>query len=144
MRSHFLGTIVLTAILSLRLSISILERRKDFAVMKALGAPGGFLPGLIIQQALLISCIGILSAVILFFPMIGLIEQVAPEVSAKSSAGQILTVGAEVVLINLLREYAEEQNKCVIVASHDLRITASADRVIWLEDGAISGKGATR
>jgi putative ABC transport system permease protein len=105
----FLGTIVLTAILSLLLSISILERRKDFAVMKALGAPGGFLPGLIIQQALLISCIGILSAVILFFPMIGLIEQVAPEVSAKSSAGQILTVGAVVVLISLLSSFISLQ-----------------------------------
>lgn len=47
-------------------------------------------------------------------------------------------------VINLLREYAAEQNKCVLVASHDPRITACADRVIWLEDGAISGKGTTR
>ena len=34
-----ISAIVLTAILSLILSVSILEKRRDFAIMKALGSP---------------------------------------------------------------------------------------------------------
>jgi len=40
-------------------------------------------------------------------------------------------------IIRLLHEYAKKQNRCVIVASHDLRIVDFADRVLRLEDGAI-------
>ncbi len=87
-----IGVIVLTAILSLLLSINILERRKDFAVMKTIGSSGGFLSGLIIQQALLISSAGFGVALALFFPMVALIEKISPEVSSKSSPGQIALV----------------------------------------------------
>jgi len=47
-----IGSIVLTVILTLILSINILEYRTDFAVMKALGSPPGFLPKMIVNQAL--------------------------------------------------------------------------------------------
>lgn len=40
-------------------------------------------------------------------------------------------------IIQLLHQYAKERNKCVIVATHDLRIVDLADRVLRLEDGAI-------
>jgi putative ABC transport system ATP-binding protein len=40
-------------------------------------------------------------------------------------------------IIQLLRTYSKEQNRCVIVASHDLRIVEFADRIIKLEDGMI-------
>ncbi len=40
-------------------------------------------------------------------------------------------------IIRVLHEYARKQNKCVIVASHDLRITELADRVLRLEDGVL-------
>jgi putative ABC transport system ATP-binding protein len=41
-------------------------------------------------------------------------------------------------IIRLLHEYAKEENRCVIVASHDLRIVEFADRVLRLEDGVIT------
>lgn len=41
-----IGAVVLTVILSLLLSINILKRRKDFAVMKTLGSPQRYLPQL--------------------------------------------------------------------------------------------------
>ncbi len=41
-------------------------------------------------------------------------------------------------VINLLRQYAREENKCVIVVSHDLRISEYADRILNIEDGRIS------
>jgi putative ABC transport system permease protein len=87
-----LGAIVLTTVLSLILSINILERKKDFAVMKMLGAPSGFLPQLIIQQALFITLTSGLLSVLLFFPLVLTIEQLSPEVSTITTPFQILVV----------------------------------------------------
>lgn len=94
--------VVLTIILSLILSINILERQKDFSVMKTLGAPGGFLPGLIIQQSLLIIVLAIISALILFFPLVEVIESISPEISTKTSVLQISFVAIIAVIISLL------------------------------------------
>jgi putative ABC transport system permease protein len=87
-----IGVIVLTAVLSLLLSINILERRKDFAVMKTIGSTNLFLSKLIIQQALLISSAGFGVALALFFPLVALIERISPEVSSQSSLQQILVI----------------------------------------------------
>jgi putative ABC transport system permease protein len=87
-----LGAIVLTTVLSLILSINILERKKDFAVMKILGAPSGFLPQLIIQQAVFITLTSGLLSVLLFFPLVLTIEQLSPEVSTITTPFQILVV----------------------------------------------------
>lgn len=84
-----IGGIVLTTILSLILSINILERRKDFAVMKTLGSPRRFLAGLIFGQGVQISSAGCFAALILFFPLVRLIESISPEVSTKTSLEQI-------------------------------------------------------
>jgi putative ABC transport system ATP-binding protein len=40
-------------------------------------------------------------------------------------------------IIQLLHGYAAQENKCVIIASHDLRIVEYADRVLRLEDGML-------
>ncbi|MDH5202319.1 MAG: ATP-binding cassette domain-containing protein [Nitrospirota bacterium] len=40
-------------------------------------------------------------------------------------------------IIRLLQTYAKEQNKCVIVASHDLRLVEYADQILRLEDGML-------
>jgi len=40
-------------------------------------------------------------------------------------------------IIQLLQDYSKEQNRCVIVASHDLRIAEFADRILRLEDGML-------
>lgn len=41
-------------------------------------------------------------------------------------------------IIKLLHEYARKQNRCVIIASHDLRIVEFADRVLRLQDGTLT------
>lgn len=97
-----IGSIVLTTILSLLLSINILEGRKDFAVMKTLGSPRGYLPRLVVEQSLLISLAGSCLAVVLFFPLVGLVEKISPEVSTQSSAVQIGMALFTVVIISLL------------------------------------------
>jgi len=104
-----IGAIVLTTILSLLLSINILERRKDFAVMKAIGSPSRSLPRLVIQQALLLSSAGCIVALILFFPMVSLIERISPEVSTKSSAEQIVIVLLIVGVMSLISSFISMQ-----------------------------------
>ncbi|HWP59597.1 MAG TPA: ABC transporter permease [Candidatus Acidoferrales bacterium] len=104
-----IGAIVLTAILSLLLSINILERRKDFAILKTLGAPSGFLPRLVMEQAFLIVAAAGILALIVFFPLTSLIEKLAPEITAQSSAGQIAAVLAAAAAISVLSSFISMQ-----------------------------------
>ncbi len=46
-----------------------------------------------------------------------------------------LDIARGLEIIRLLRRYAAEEEKCVIVASHDLRVLESADRVLKMENG---------
>jgi putative ABC transport system permease protein len=96
-----IGAIVLTAILSLLLSVNILERRKDFAILKTLGSPMAFLWGMVIKQALLIASVSCVTALALFFPLVRVIERISPEVTTISTAGQIGGVVAAVLLMSL-------------------------------------------
>jgi len=97
-----IGAVVLTAILSLLLSVNILERRKDFAILKTLGSPKRFLRRIVILQALLISSAASLVGIVFFFPLVSLIERLSPEISTKSSLGQILAVVVGVACLSLI------------------------------------------
>lgn len=101
--------IVLTAILSLILSISVMEKRKDFAIIKAIGSPRGFISGIIIQLSILLSLTGLAFALMLFFPMIALVEKISPEVSARTSIIQILFVSLAVIVISLISSILPNQ-----------------------------------
>lgn len=56
---------------------------------------------------------------------------IADEPTANLEAKQ----GSEI--IQLLHSFALEESRCVIVASHDLRLVELADRILHLEDGII-------
>lgn len=47
-------------------------------------------------------------------------------------------------IIRLLHSQAKEENKCVIVASHDLRLSEFADRILRVVDGTIAEEIAPR
>lgn len=98
----FISAIVLIAILSLILSINVLEKRKEFAIMKALGSPRGFISGLVVWQSVMLSLTGLIFALILFFPMLSIIEKISPEVSNKTSVYQIVIVSIGVIVISLI------------------------------------------
>jgi ABC-type antimicrobial peptide transport system permease subunit len=97
-----IGAIILTAILSLILTVNVLEQRNDYAIMKALGSPVGFISGLVIRQALILAGTGMSLAIILFFPLIRVIEKVSPEISAESSVLQIMVVMVCLLVISLI------------------------------------------
>lgn len=44
-------------------------------------------------------------------------------------------------IIQLLKAYSRDKNRCVIVSSHDLRIGEFADRILRMEDGALIAAG---
>ena len=40
-------------------------------------------------------------------------------------------------IVDLLRVVAKEENRCIVLASHDQRIAAFADRIFYLKDGEV-------
>jgi ABC-type antimicrobial peptide transport system permease subunit len=98
----FIGAVVLMAILSLILSVNVLEQRNDFAVMKALGSPRGFIRHIVVKQALILAGTGSVLALCIFFPLVKLIEKLSPEVSTVTSIEQVLVVLGAVLLIGLI------------------------------------------
>jgi putative ABC transport system permease protein len=97
-----ISAIVLTAIISLILSVTVIEKRRDFAIMKALGSPAGYVTLMVIRLSFILSSAGLILAMILFFPMVEVIERISPEVSARTSAAQFLLVAAGVTVISLI------------------------------------------
>jgi putative ABC transport system permease protein len=96
-----IGAVVLTSILTLLLSVIILESRHDFAVMRALGAPERFLSGVILAQAFVLSIAGIATSLVVFPPLTAVIELLTPEVSAQGSLLQVGAVSLAVLGITL-------------------------------------------
>lgn len=97
-----IGAIVLTSLLSLILSVYVLEQQKDYAIMKAIGAPSGFIPMIIIQQSLLLAGSGLLIAGLLFDPMLNAVKRFSPTISAESSWNHIFIVSVGLLIISLL------------------------------------------
>ena len=70
--------------------------------MKAIGSPNGFIPKQVIQKALVLSGLGVIVAIVLFFPLVALVEKLSPEVSTISSLNQIAAVTIGVGIISLI------------------------------------------
>ncbi len=96
-----LGAVVLTIILSLLLSITIVERRADFAVMKTLGCPPRFLRWLVIQLGLIISSFAALIALVVFFPLTETVQQFSPEITTTVTIGELAAVLFAVIVISI-------------------------------------------
>jgi ABC-type antimicrobial peptide transport system permease subunit len=96
-----IGGVVLAIILSLILSVNILERRKDFAIMKILGSPNIYLYSLIIFLALILSLISEVIGVVLYFPLAKLIEKVSPEVTTVINFEHIFYITLAVCVISI-------------------------------------------
>jgi len=106
----FIAAIVLTSILSLILSVAILEKRLDFAVMKALGSRPGFILGQVIKLSFVLSITGILLALIFYFPVNSLIQKITPEIEPRTSLTQILLISSGVILIGIISSFLPNLN----------------------------------
>jgi putative ABC transport system permease protein len=105
-----ISAIVLTAILSLILCVSILEKRRDFAVMKALGSPNGFIQDLVFRLSAILSASGLFFGLVFYFPMVSIIEKVSPEVATKTSILQIVVISSCVMMISVVSSFLPNLN----------------------------------
>ncbi|HWP82602.1 MAG TPA: ABC transporter permease [Bacteroidota bacterium] len=104
-----IGAIVLTVILSLLLSISILERRKDFAVMKTIGSPSAFLSAVVSGQALALCMAGSVLALVLFFPLCQIVMTLTPELSPIVKIEHVGVVVLAAAMISLTSSFISLQ-----------------------------------
>lgn len=94
-----IGSTVLVTVLTLMLLITILERRRDLSVMKALGAPRGYLGTIIFGQSLSIALCAIILATLLIDPVLRLVSSIAPEVEGDVRlADTLLCAGGALVM----------------------------------------------
>lgn len=100
-----LGAVVLTIILSLILSMNILERRRDFAVLKALGSPRRILRATVLTQAFTLGWAGSLVAFAAIGPLAGVVETLAPEVSTRIEMMTLAAAFGSTGLMSLLSSW---------------------------------------
>jgi putative ABC transport system permease protein len=96
-----IGAVVLAIILSLILSVSILERRSDFAVMKIIGSPVRYLRRLVVGQSLLIGGVAEILGLLLLYPVLALIKLVTPEVAATITTMHVIGITLAVLGISV-------------------------------------------
>ncbi|TFH00188.1 MAG: ABC transporter permease [Calditrichales bacterium] len=100
-----IGAIVLTVILTMILSISILEERKNYAVMKVLGAPSGYLPRLVAGQGLALTFSAYILGTLMFFPMIASIMYFYPEIGIKTTLFHFIGIFFIVIAMSLISTF---------------------------------------
>jgi putative ABC transport system permease protein len=94
-----LGEIVGAAIIALMLYGSILEKREDYALLKALGAPKKYLLGLIFRQSGIAAFSGFLAGVALNALLSPVLLALVPELSVAVTPESVLIVLAASLLI---------------------------------------------
>ena len=97
-----MGAGVLGIVLILLFSLSILEKRKEFVIMKALGAPSGFIPSLVVAQAAVLGSAGAALGILLLFPVRAVIRALSPELETGMYPLQIAVVSGAVVVVSVV------------------------------------------
>jgi ABC-type antimicrobial peptide transport system permease subunit len=97
-----MGAGVLAIVLILLFSLSILEKRKDFVIMKALGAPRGFIPSLVVAQATVLGSAGAALGILLLFLVRAAVSAWSPELETGLYPLQIAVVSAAVLLVSIV------------------------------------------
>ena len=97
-----IGGIVLSIILSLILSVNILERRNDYAVMKIIGAPSAYLRRSVVLQSLLLASLSEVVGLLLLHPIIAMIESVTPELAAVVTFQHVVLITGAVITLSTI------------------------------------------
>jgi putative ABC transport system permease protein len=97
-----MGAAVLAIVLILLFSLSILEKRRDFVIMKALGAPRGFVPSLVVAQAAVLGSAGAGLGILLLFPVRAAVAALSPELEAGTYPLQMAVVAGGVLAVSVV------------------------------------------
>lgn len=94
-----LAAVVLLVILSLILSMNVLERRREFAIMKILGAPGLYLWLVVTRQSLALATAGLAAGAALAAALIPGLRYLLPTMNPVFEPWQALSVAGSVEAI---------------------------------------------
>lgn len=100
-----MGAFVGTVVISLTLFTATMEKRHEYAVLKALGAGNGYLAGVILQQALWNGVLGFLAGVGLLMITANGIERLVPEVSIVLSSRDFAAIFISACLMGGLSSF---------------------------------------
>jgi len=96
------GALLGGLIVALMLYGSVLERREDYAMLKAIGASDRYLAGLVIRQALLASTLGFVWGALLAGMATPLLKRLVPELSLRYTWQAALAILAGAVIVGAL------------------------------------------
>lgn len=96
------GGVVGTSVLTLLLYGAILERREEYAILKAIGAPHSYLSRLILIQALVAVSGGVLFGIIVYLACAPLIQYFVPVVVLSLPLISVLGVAIVALLLGCL------------------------------------------
>jgi len=97
-----LGAVNAVAVLALMLYGSVLERREDFAVLKAMGASQRVLTLLIVRQSLAAVGGGLVFGVVAYYVCAPVVLRIVPEMMLELSLSAVAAVAAGAVVVGLL------------------------------------------
>lgn len=104
-----LGEIIGTAIIALMLYGSILEKREDYTLLKALGAPQKYLLTLILKQSFVASLSGFLIGLTLNLTLSPILVKLVPELIVATTSGSMLVIFAASMLVGAAGSWAPAQ-----------------------------------
>ncbi|MBK8057500.1 MAG: ABC transporter permease [Gemmatimonadetes bacterium] len=97
-----LGAVNAVAVLALMLYGSVLERREDYAVLKAMGASQRVLALLIVRQSLAAVGGGLVFGIVAYYVFAPVVLRIVPEMLLELSMSAILAVAAGAFIAGLL------------------------------------------
>lgn len=100
------GAITGTTVLALLLYSAVQERRADYAVLSAIGAPHRFLQRIVVQQALLSGLLGFGVGLGLYAACVPLLRRLVPELELATTAGAIGATFIAALGISVLGSWA--------------------------------------
>jgi putative ABC transport system permease protein len=101
-----LGAVTGAAILTLLVYGGVMERRADYALLKAIGAPQRYVAGVVLKQSLLAVLAGAGFAVLAYLLMTPVLVRLVPELTVRLTAPILLMVLAAMVLLGMAGAWA--------------------------------------
>jgi putative ABC transport system permease protein len=98
----FFGAVVGMAVLTLLLYSSILERREDYALLKAIGAPSRFLASLVMRQSLFAVASGLVTGLAAYLALTPLAVRLVPALVLSLSPLTLAAVALTALLMGIV------------------------------------------
>ena len=96
------GAVVGVAILSLLMYGAVIERKEDYALLKALGGSQSYLVWLLLRQSLVVILFGYVFGIVTFYTLKPIIINLVPEIAISVSATTMVLVGLAVMGISTI------------------------------------------